>query len=271
MKQPILVATDFSARTDRAIDRAFLLADQLDGEVVLAHVLEHKPGKPVDTAQLDRAVKDVLPGDGADTRIIYPEGRIGEAIHDAAEQLGAAIIVMGVARYNSIGDYFLGTAVDHVLRHCAQPVLVVKKRPRGPYRRIGVATDFSQTSLEALKQAARLFPETPLHLIHAYRVPFEGLQKAEYVKDQVRDAEAKVFAEFMASVPEDIAARVTTHLVYGDPHRGIASTVVEEDLDLLVLGSHGESGFRHATLGSQANALLGYSAIDTIVISPVRA
>ena len=48
----------------------------------------------------------------------------------------------------------------------------------------------------------------------------------------------------------------------------MAWLVEEQGVDLLVLGSHGESGFRHATLGSQASELLRTSSVDTMVVSP---
>lgn len=271
MPYPILAATDFSARADRAIDRALLLGEQLGREVILAHVVDAGPDAVINQAALDRQMADCLQSKAAIARFIYPRGKIGAALASAAEAEQADLIVIAVARHNAIGDYILGTAVDHVLRHCRQPVLVVKRRAHAPYRSIGIATDFSEPSLSALVQAAELFPDLPLHLIHAYRVPFEGWQKAEPVRDQIRDASAAVFTEFMARVPADIAARVIKHLAYGDPHTAINTVVEAEQLDLLVLGSHGESGFRHAMLGSQANALLATSTLDTMVISPVTA
>lgn len=271
MPSPILVATDFSARNDRAVDRAFLLGEQLGSEVILAHVVNVEADAAIDEAALDRQMTACLPSAQSASRFLYPRGKIGAALASAADEAQAQLIVLGVARHNALGDYFLGTAVDHVLRHCRQPVLVVKRRGRGPYRRIGVATDFSDTSLSALVRAAELFPDVPLHLIHAYRVPFEGWQKSEPVRDQVRDAEAAVFDEYMSKVPADVARRVTKHMPYGGLQKAITSVVETEQLDLLVLGSHGESGFRHAALGSQANALLLTSTLDTMVISPVTA
>ena len=271
MPSPILVATDFSARCDRAVDRALLLGEQLGSEVSLAHVVNVAADAEIDEAALDRQMAECLPTAATASRFVYPRGKIGAALATAADEAEAGIVVMGVARHNALGDYFLGTAADHVLRHCRQPVLVVKRRPRGPYRNIGVATDFSEPSLNALLRAAELFPDAPLHLIHAFRVPFEGWQKAEPVRDKVRDAEAAVFDEYMSKVPADVARRVTKHMPYGGLHKAITSVVEAEQLDLLVLGSHGESGFRHAALGSQANALLLTSTLDTMVISPVTA
>lgn len=269
MNEPILVATDFGARNDRAVDRALQLGKQLGRPVVLGHVIAGA-NKDVEQDVLDTMMRTCLPDPAAQADFAYCTGKIGDALSGLADEKHAAMIVLGVARFNSIGDHVLGTAVDLVLRHCSQPVLVVKRRPHAPYRKIGVATDFSDISLDALVRAAALFPEGELHLIHAYRVPFAGWQKAEHVKDQVYEAEAKVMAEFMEKVPADVAARVSTHMSYGGLHKAITQVITDQGIDLLVLGSHGESGFRHVTLGSQATELLRTSTIDTMVISPPR-
>src|SRR3546814_4312648 len=77
------------------------------------------------------------------------------------------LIVTGVARYNSIGDYFLGPAVDHIIRNAAQPVLVVRRRVTGAYDRLLVATDLSDCSREAFLAAAALDRQsTRLHPRH---------------------------------------------------------------------------------------------------------
>lgn len=61
MEGPIVAATDFSARADRAIDRAILLGEQLGQKVILAHAVDHKEAEVFDRASLDRQMRDVLP------------------------------------------------------------------------------------------------------------------------------------------------------------------------------------------------------------------
>ncbi|MFC3099672.1 universal stress protein [Altererythrobacter lauratis] len=269
MNEPILVATDFGARNDRAVDRALHLGRQLGRPVVLGHVIAGA-AKEVEGHALHAMMRGCLPDPDAPVDFACSYGKVGEALARLAQERRAAVIVMGVARFHSIGDYVLGTAVDHVLRHGDAPVLVVKQRPHSPYRKIGVASDFSDISHDALLRAAALFPDAELHLIHAYRVPFAGWQKAEQVKDQVYEAEVKVLDAFLEKVPASVAARLTTHMAYGALPKAIGQVIAEKGIDLLVLGSHGESGFRHATLGSQAIELLRTSAIDTMVIKPAQ-
>src|SRR3546814_17395754 len=89
-----------------------------------------------------------------------------------AAERGSDLIVTGVARYNGIGDYLLGTAVDHIVRNAHAPALVVRCRATGPYERVVVATDLSDCSRAALLFAASLFPGSALTVVHAFTVPY---------------------------------------------------------------------------------------------------
>ena len=48
-------------------------------------------------------------------------------------------------------------------------MLVVKRPVRGPYRRVLVATDFSDQSGQALEFSLRLAPGAKVHILHAYQ------------------------------------------------------------------------------------------------------
>ena len=141
-------------------------------------------------------------------------------IVQAAASAGCGLIVTGVARFNHVGDYFIGTAVDHVIRHATAPVLVVKQRPHGPYSSILVATDYSSCSRQARLTAAALFPDAALHLIHAYHVPYEGWLRSDEVKQEVtREAQVELGAFVQdPAIPDTVRARISARLGYGKPH-----------------------------------------------------
>lgn len=267
MPSKIVVGNDFRAEADRAIDRALELAKEWGSEVVLVHALDPALGDPPTRGELDKRMRSVLPDSDIEVTFRYPIERADYAIASVAKEEGASLIVLGVARFNSIKDFLLGTAVDYVIRHSPVPVLVVKTRAISPYRRIACATDFYTPSRVALEKAAELFPRADFQLIHAYHVPFEGWQKAEYVRKDVEKAERKVFDEFLEEIDPETRKRVTTHLVYGSPSGALRKDIRESEADLLVLGTHGESALRHASIGSTANELLRSLPIDTLVVT----
>ena len=266
MPSKILVGTDFRAQADRAIDRAIQLGKQFNAKVIVAHAVEPDFGQEVDFAAIEARMRSVLPSENADVALEVPEGPAHKAIADLAIEYGADLLVMGVARHKSFSDFVLGTITDRLLRQSKIPVLVVKARPQRPYSQLVCATDFHAPSRDAAIHAAGMFPALPLALVHAYHVPFEGWQKAEYLKEQVRDAEKGVFDDFLQEFPEHLHGRLEQRLVYGSPRRAICKVAQDISADLVVLGTHGESGFRHATIGSTANELLQSLPMDTLVI-----
>jgi len=262
---PVLVATDLSARADRAIDRAVKLGQQLSRPVVALYVA---PREGVSAEEAERRLRCVLPDDGAKIEALVAQGSAPEQIAAVAEELDAAIICAGVARYNSIGDFLLGTAVDALCRHAQRPVLVVKERPRAPYQTIIFSTDFSAGSRNALLRALSLFPDARFRLVHAYHVPYAAWNKDEYVKDDLdRDAAAEM-EEFIATFAAEpqIAARLEGAVSRGNLFEMIYAVAEETGANLVAFGTHGESGFRHATIGSMAGELLSKLTLDTLII-----
>ena len=178
----------FRAEADRAIDRALELAKEWNTEVVLVHALDPALGDPRTRGELDKRMRSVLPDSDIKVTFRYPIERADYAIASVAKEESASLIVLGAARFNSMKDFMLGTAVDYVIRHSTVPVLVVKNRPTRPHDGIACATDFYPPSRKALEKAAELFPKADFQLIHAYHVTFEGWQKAEYVRKEVEKA-----------------------------------------------------------------------------------
>jgi nucleotide-binding universal stress UspA family protein len=267
----IAVATDFSPRTDRAIDRAKLLREQMGARLCVIHATNQAEDDPPDMTELNRQMRAStgLREEAGTIEFLYPSGSPLEAIVDTCENQNAALLVVGPARYNSIGDYFLGTAVDHILRQSDRPVLVAKNRVHSPYGSIIAGTDFSQGSAHAIAKAARLFPDASVHVVHAWQVPFQAFNKDAHVAGQTESgeqAEMDAFMEQLAQLEPRLGA-ATSELVRGDLVTAMRKCTDDNPDALVVVGSHGESGFKQATIGSVTSDLLRYLDEDTLVVS----
>ncbi len=130
------------------------------------------------------------------------------------------------------------------------------------FRTILVATDFSQPSEHALEYAralARSFGAT-LHLLHVVPDPVLASAWSEaYAYDLTalgerlrRDAEQQLTER--AQAIGDVA--VTTEALVGSPAATIAVTAAERGIDLIVMGTHGRSGFSHLFMGSVAERVV---------------
>ena len=266
VSKQILVATDLTARADRPFARAKLLADLWGADRTLLFV--SSPKTEVDIDKVEALLTRSYGADAEGCRLAVNYGKPPEVIADTASQLGSDLIIVGAARHNNISDFFLGTAVDLILHHAAAPVLIVKERPRAKYRRILVATDFSDFSARALATALAFFPDATIDLVHNYHVAYEAWLKSDTVAAEMRsDAETEL-QDFMAGLdlPEIDARRVTPRLVEGNLHQSIFAMLDTGDYDLLVLGTHGRSGLVMATIGSRASEMLGWSPVDVLMV-----
>lgn len=277
----VLVATDLSARSDRAVERAVLLAKQTGSAVTILHVVDAE--LPRRTA--DRLVDEarVLIGEhvaslkGAEALVPDIEVVLGtdyKAIEDAARNSGCELIVLGVHR-NETRELFRGTTAERVIRSRACQVLMVKARPRSDYRRIMVAVDFSDCSRRAIEFAVKLFPDAEFHLVHAFDVPFKAFLRSEDTRLEVsrsheEEMDRFVKADFPALLPllRAVPARLFPVLKQGPVRDVIEDQVAQLKPDLLVLGTHGRSGISHVVMGSVAEDLLSYPPCDILAVRP---
>ncbi|PHR95389.1 MAG: universal stress protein UspA [Oceanobacter sp.] len=262
----ILVATDLTARGDRPFARAKMLADFWGAGRTLLFV--NSPKSEVDIAKVESLLRRTYGEDaeGCDLAVNY--GKPPEVIADTASQLSSDLIIVGAARHNDISDFFLGTAVDNLVHHAEAPVLIVKERPRANYDRILVATDFSDFSAQALRTALDFFPGAKLDLVHAYHVAYSAWLKSEGVAAEMLIDAEKELQDFMANTNLSASdrARVNPQLVEGDLHESVHQMLGTGDYDLLVLGTHGRSGFVMATIGSRASEMMGRSPVDVLLV-----
>ncbi|MEO1490425.1 MAG: universal stress protein, partial [Pseudomonadota bacterium] len=228
-----------------------------------------------DKAELDRRMEQCvgyLAGTdqgGGPIQYLYPEGSAPVAIARTCEVEDAEMLLIGPARYNTLGDFFMGTAVDYVLRNTTKPVLVVKRRVRQPYDTIVAGTDFSAGSAHAILEAARMFPEAKIHVCHAWHVPFEGFNRDGHVATQVEGGDAELMGDFMNMLAEKEPrlTDATTSMVRGGAFQAVKEALEAHPNALVVVGSHGATGFRQATLGSNTSDMLRFLDGDMLVVN----
>ena len=266
----ILLATDLSARCDRPLDRALMLAKEWNTKLILLHILD--PARAKDAAtnirEIEKQIADELPRNKVDIEILVKIGDIAATIIETAQDRKCDLIVTGVARYNSIGDILLGGPVDQLIRNAPVPVLVVKRRPQKAYKNILIATDFSECSLQALNAAAELFPDPRLHLVHAYHEPYSAWLSSDQVAQDVKSEEQTSLTRFLArrDISDTVFDRVNGSIEKGDLGAVLYRKIEATKSDLVVLGTHGRGALSRATLGSNAQHVLGWVGQDVLMV-----
>ena len=123
---------------------------------------------------------------------------------------------------------------------------------------IVVPVDFSRNSLRALDEAialARRFGAR-LHLLHSSAVPMRGVMPYEVavpdgVWEGIREAaEARLEELREKAVAEGL--EVSTEVSPELPAEAIVAAALQREAELIVIGTRGHTGLKHALLGSVA-------------------
>lgn len=277
----MLVATDLSARSDRAVERAIALALPTGAALTILHVVDADlPGRMADRlADEARALiaEHVASVPGRDTvapaiEVVF--GRDHRDIADIAAKVGAGLIVTGIHR-NETPEFFRGTTAERLIRCAPCPVLMVKTKPLLPYRRVVIGVDFSEGSRRAVEFAVRLLPDSEFHLVHAFDVPFKAFLSGDEIRREASKGHQEQMDKF---VGEDFSAFRTASQaaparLFQIVRQGTVRQVIQEQserlkADLLVVGTHGRSGIAHALLGSVAEDLLSRPPCDVLAVRP---
>jgi len=275
MSDTLLVATDLSIRSDRAIERAALLAADRELELTVLHVIDDDlPATLAD--QLAKAAEIELASVAAGLhqrhaiRVVplVEFGKPHRKIIDVAERISAQLLVLGTHREDAVS--FRGTTVERVIRDGPFPCIVAVQRPERPYNEIVAGVDFSAHARRAVEFALDFFPSVDLALVHAYHIPYRGLlyagrsvSKSDEI--QITDQVEKEFTAFLAGF-KDLRHGITCTSEEGLPHAVVRNQIARLQADLVIVGTHGRTGLPRAILGSVAENLLSNPPCDIAVV-----
>jgi nucleotide-binding universal stress UspA family protein len=286
----ILLATDLSARGDRALERAVSIARSNDAALIILHVFEELDEssltygtrtlpswhRPPDAATLmKQRIRQGLRsdlGDAVEKAVILVEaGDPAQVIERVAASEQVDLVVTGIAREGMFATrpVVLGKTVEQLLRRLPVPILIVRNRVRDAYQHIVVPTDFSKSSAHALQMAVRFFPTQPLYLLHASEVPYSTLvDDSKLHAERYRQVRVDELRTFLASVflPDHDRQRLVPSIEPGPPQQIIREYVQMHGGDLVVLGTQGRGAVMEAFLGSTTKSILSTLPCDALVV-----
>jgi len=287
----LLATTDFSAPARHALERAAQLAAAHPGaQLTLAHVISSTM-----LARLRGAMRDEAPAmearvtdetaqalaelatrlsaqHGCPVNTRLSRGSALDVLTNLADELQSDLLVMGARGAHFVREFLLGSTTEHVLCKTRRPVLAVKHRPQGAYRRVLVPVDFSVHAVAAAQTAHRWLPDAEIVLLHAYEVDIEGtLRFASIAEEQIHQYRVRAREDALDSMAQFVdqlsipAGQLTRHVVHGAPTLRILEHEQSLDADLIVMGKHGQSTLEELLLGSVTKHVLAYSSSDVLV------
>lgn len=203
---------------------------------------------------------------GVDAVCHAVEGPAGRAICDVADREHAGLVVVGATRRGRVWRNLLGTTAERVVRASHVPVLVLHGPFTRPVRRVLLTTDLSPESGalhdRGLTTARAVFGE-PLEAETLLVVGYDLMAPPPLREDLLKDAAEGELARFLDARP---APRPGGRVRVGDVPRQIVREAEEWGADLVVLGTHGRSGWQRFVLGSTAEATLRSAGCNVLVV-----
>jgi nucleotide-binding universal stress UspA family protein len=288
----IVAATDFSAFSERAVQRAARIARQHDAELHLLHVvrpLDLYPGltlgpdefgqhdqdlKQAEQSRLDAMATGLADRFGIRVHAVTRLGRAHTEIAAYAQEASADLVVAGARGESTLLDLFLGSTASRLLRVTTHPVLIVRKAADEPYRQVLAAVDFSPVTDAVIGHAISLADGGRVDALHVLGSEVEQrLRKAKFVQIDITDWLARLRSEAGKQLDAKLAsignsAAIGRLVQPGFPPAVICQCIDENHADLVVLGRHGHGGgLQDWMLGSVSKDVAFAASCDVLLIS----
>ncbi len=283
----ILVATDFSEQAAKAFDAALALAARRKAELHLVHALEvalplFEPyavvvpadwvGEARKLAQEKLAeAQAAVTARGLTGSVHLGDVPAAHAIADRAREIGADLVVVGTHGHTGLKHVVLGSVAERTVEYAPCSVWTVKgeKAAEAP-RTIVVGSDFSAGGGGAIATAAAWARDfgAKLHLVHALQVPMPLVAPYEVAIPEgiIEGARREAQRQLDESAKGLTGLTVTTELATTPAHAALVDSAERLSAELIVTGSRGHTGLKHALLGSVAERTLRYAPCGVLTV-----
>lgn len=266
----ILVPVDFSEYSDYALEVAAQFAKTYKADILVLHMmglseayLTKSPSEEAAEAhyymklakQRFTKLLDKPYLKGIRFTELVQNYKIFSEINELAIEEGVDLIVMGSHGKSGIGEFFVGSNTEKVVRTSEVPVLVIKKQ-RSAYHPslIVFACDFELESLKAYQNAMALFKkwQAEVHLVYV-NLPNDDFKSTEEILEK-RDLFLKVAYHNQLPSKQQLVI-VSDYSIEG----GIFSYAEQQKADLIAITTHGRNGIAHFFKGSISEAMANHA------------
>jgi universal stress protein E len=294
--ETVVIGTTLSEASDAVVSAGIRLARAVGARAHLVHAVELSPlygGAPyvplpafdserlaVETARCMSEQIERL-GLGPVVRHVVVE-RAHHALLDVAHEVGADLIVVGAAD-SPLAQVF-GSTTGRVARKARCPVLVVRGPLALPPARVLLPIDLSPLSVEVTDRAFAIldrvmvgiggasFPRRDLEVEALHCVVPLGHEEFVPLFDPEEETRRSVGRlEELLGPRRDAGWKVETRARFGAAREKILARIEEWRPDLVILGTHGASGFERLLIGSVAQSVLERSQANVLIIPPLAA
>lgn len=199
----------------------------------------------------------------------WPVSSIADAAADAD------LVVMGTHGRQGVDRTLLGSVTEGVLAETPTPTVVVNpgtdRVVSYPPRRLLVPTDGSAGADRALAEATAIAAATDaqLHLLHVVETDDHSPGRRSHLKATTDEAADRLLERAAAKAADAGVTDVATAVSIGHPHREIRRYVDDEHVDLVALGTRGQTDFDRYALGGVSSKFLRTAPVPVIATRAV--
>ena len=285
-----LVPLDLTEQAVSLIEAASGFASALDYRLEFLHVVEPLPVTSLASAPfgvagimnyeeqaLERALSQLEEwGASHDAKAKACLGTPGFDILEESHDPAVELLVMATHARSGIARGLLGSITEWVVRRSTKPVLTINPdtHPTQPVKRILWPTDLSDSSKRVLplvaKWSEQLHAEVTVLVVFDSKEPLDftpGFEPEEEVVDAFEEHAAEVRNALLEEeLAEELSVfdRVQVESCFGNPAEQIAEFCEDQDIDLVMMTTHGRRGFRRLLLGSTTEEVIRNAKVPVL-------
>jgi len=276
----ILVAYDGSESSKNALRQAVKLAKEVKGKIKAVSVVPLPEvevelltagkvpdilKKPADDLLAEAA--KIAQSEGVTLETEVKQGRIYEEIINAADAEGSDVIVIGRKGISRVERMLMGSVTARVLGHTDREVLVVPKDAELGWETILLATDGSEYSDAALKEAIEFTKamKGTLNVVSVVNRSEEFYGEAPEIFEKM-EKQTKAQIDSVLKKAESNGVTAVPVLKDGDASRKIVELADEAKVGVIFMGSHGRTGLKKVLMGSVTEKVIGLASCPVVVV-----
>ena len=270
MYDTILVPTDGSDVAAVAADAAVALARRFGADVRAVYVRDDDGDDRGERATATVAGRATTAGVDATTAVVDADRSIHRRILADADEHGADCIVMGTHGRTGLDRSVLGSVAERTLRESSVPVFTVHEDTvvDRDLDAVLVPTDGSTCSEAAAAHAIdlALSADAALHVVHVVDASVVPVDGSGAVLDELQRAGERALDSVVERAERAGVSTIRASVLSGTPYRAITDYADAEDVALVVMGTHGRTGFDRYLLGSVAERVVRLSDCPVLTV-----
>ncbi len=286
----LLVTLDGSTFAEQVLPTAKALCQAYDAKLTLVSVLRTRgsfqilpttqtqieAGRLEKEAYLSQVIKR-LSSNGIPIDYAVGIGPVAETVNMLGHQLGADLIVLSTHGRSGMQRWVLGSVASTIIQLSTTPILLIRSKANGQlavpqFRTLLVPLDGSEFAERVLPYVRAFDPafESQIILLSIPEVPeaatYGVMADAVETLRQKAEFQAQMYLGNVAGALQDEGINVRAIVTGSEPAATIATVSKAENVNLIMMATHGRGGLDRVFIGSVAERLVQHVKLPLFLL-----